>query len=206
MKSYFSKIIMVLCLANFVACTNVGSTIDGTLSNISSLVTPIPNSVKQTAQSEVNFETDLYAIGVAPIKDSGVKFSTSKAFIDAKNRLRVVMRKEATTLFKSYTLDMDSQRKEIFNPIIPDIVDYTVEQEIPKAVVKGEYDDEKNSYVLLVAQRESVKKTAAAVFAKYIDDLTKKLTSTKTLLEEAPAGSMKGKDGKVISPDETPIK
>ncbi|MGL4687470.1 MAG: hypothetical protein ACRCVS_02155 [Fusobacteriaceae bacterium] len=166
-------------LLNFIGCTSFQGVTSATTNFTSNLTNSIPKNVSEAAQAKIDNEMDIYSIGASNIGDSGLTFANSRAVKDAEQKLREEIKKEAKVLFKTYTLEMDSQSRKIFSPIIPDLVDYTVESQLKTAKIKGVWDDNVKSYVLLVISRESVKGESAKVFKGYVQELGNKIKETK---------------------------
>ncbi|MGL5124305.1 MAG: hypothetical protein ACRC6K_09185 [Fusobacteriaceae bacterium] len=168
-----------LILLNFIGCTSFQGLTEATTNLTTNLTNSIPKNVLEAAQSKVDNEMDIYSIGASSIGDSGLIFANSRAVKDAEQKLREEIKKEAKILFKTYTLEMDSQSRKIFSPVIPDLIDFTVESQLKKAEVKGSWDDNVRSYSLLVISRESVKKESVKIFIGYIKELGNKIKETK---------------------------
>lgn len=173
-------ILQVLLLGLLTGCS--------TFENISQKATTfsfsIPTEVKNEALGKVNTETQLYSIGYAQITDSGLPYSTAQAMGNSKEKLKREIEKEANIIFKSLVLEMDSHRKKIFTPILPDLIVYVSQNKISEAVKNGEWNDENKSYVLLTIEREIIKTYSQKVFSDYASDLIKKIEIS--VLESSP--------------------
>lgn len=179
MTKILKSLITCFIFLTFIGCTSFEEVTEATTNFASNLTNPIPKNVLEAAQAKIDNEVDIYSIGVSNIGDSGLVFANSRATKDAEQKLREEIKKEAKILFKTYTLEMDTQSRKIFTPIIPDLVDYTVESELKKAKVKGAWDDNLKSYILLVTSRESIKKESVKIFKGYIQELGNKIKGTK---------------------------
>ena len=176
-------ILQILLLGLLGGC----STFEAISQKASTLTSSIPREVENEALGKVNTETQLYSIGSATITDSGLHYSASKALDNSREKLKVEIEKEANLIFKSFTLEMDSHRKKIFSPIIPDLILFIAQNQISNAVESGDWNDEDKSYILLTVERENIRKYSEEVFSNYVSELIKKLeTSVKVKSNSLP--------------------
>lgn len=160
---------------SFVGCTSALDTVSDFANSIS---ITIPENVKLAAQGRVNQELELYAIGAGNLGDGGITFANSRALKNSKEKLRDEIRKEAEIQIRSYISDQDNYTKKIITPIIPDMVEYIVEEEILKAEEKGFWDDGRKAYALVSINRRDVKLQSEKVFNAYINELSNRIKST----------------------------
>lgn len=173
-KKFLQGIILLLGLI-FTGCTTALDTVSDFASSIS---ISIPENVREAALGKVEPELELYAVGGANLGDGGVTFANARALKNSREKLRGEIRKEAEIQIRSYISDQDSYTKKIITPIIPDMVEYIVEEEIGKAAEKGFWDDGRRSYALLSVYRKEVKTQSERVFNGYINDLSNRIKST----------------------------
>ncbi|MGL5051417.1 MAG: hypothetical protein ACRC0K_00690 [Fusobacteriaceae bacterium] len=179
MKKYITLFFLTIF---FASCTSSFKNFSDTAMDIA---IPIPKDVENTILNKVNLETELYGIGTAVIGDNDLNFSYEKAILNSKEHLRNEMVKETNLIFKAYTLDMDSQRKNIFTPLASSLVNSTVNSQLIFAEEKGRWDDTRKVYILFTLDRKNLKKQSDKVFLKYIDDLILKLNSSKSQLQSS---------------------
>lgn len=174
------KIIKFIFLFFFILIfTNCTSSLEKISNTAMDLAVPIPKDVEETILSKVNLETELYGIGTSVIGDSGINFAYEKATLNSKEKLRSEMTKETNLIFKSYTLDMDAHRKKILTPVIPDLVNSSVNSQLLFAKEKGRWDDGRKVYILFTLDRKLLKTQSDKVFLNYLDDLIERLNSSK---------------------------
>lgn len=161
------------------------STLDSISASTSDFLETVPQNVKTAAMEKVDQENELYGIGSSTIGDSGVEIATAKAAVDAKKSLRNLVKTEADMNFNSFMLNMDSHTKKIYTPIIPDLVNYTVEIEMEKAVEEGKWVDGKRAYSLVTVKRSSVFEESKKTFRTFTDKLSEKIKNAKNSTETA---------------------
>lgn len=169
------RILLLVIGLNFMGCTSALDTVSDLASNIN---ISIPESVRAAALGRVNQELELYAIGAASLGDGGITFANSRALRNSREKLRDQIRKEAEIQIRSYISNQDNYTKKIITPIISDMVEYIVEEEISKAKEKGLWDDGRRAYALTSVNRRDVKHQSEKVFNRYINDLSNKIRAT----------------------------
>lgn len=166
-----SKIILFLIsLFAFNACSSMNQYLPGFLTDGST-----PAAIQEAVASRVNPEKELYALASAKISKSGPIIAQSRANKEASDSLNKEIKKEVEDLFRGNLNEMDAFSKSIISPVLPDLINYSIDLSMKKITQKGAWEDSEKIYTLLAVDRNEITTTADKVFKKFIDNASKNL-------------------------------
>lgn len=172
------KIVILTSVLIFTGCTNTLETVGDFTTN---LISPVPEDIRGEALGRINQELEIAVFGSAVIGDSGIKLAEPKAMREAKDRMKVEIKKEAEIQIRAFIMDQDSHTKKILDPVIGDIAKYVVEREINKVQERGYWNDSRKVYTLLTISRRDVKVESEKAFNEYVKELGNRIKSSAVL-------------------------
>lgn len=172
------RTLILISVVTFAGCTNTLESVGDFTTN---LISPVPEDIKGEALGRVNQELEIAVFGSAPIGDSGIKLAEPKAMREAKDRMKIEIKKEAEIQIRAFIIDQDSHTKKILEPVVGDIAKYVVEREINKIQERGYWNDSRRVYTLLTISRRDVKVESEKAFNEYVKELGNKIKSSAVL-------------------------
>lgn len=177
------KLIFLFCafLLVLTGCTSINNFIDEALPT---KAPAIPVALQEQVASKVNPENEIFAVGSATLNKNGGLLAQAKANKNARDLLKQKLTKEVKLNFDSFLLNTDNYTKGIINPVMTDLINYTVELAIKNSTQKGEWEGTNSVYSLVTIDRNKVLELSKQVFAGYLGDISGKLNNIKEKVNE----------------------
>lgn len=177
------KAVFIFCafLLVLTGCTSINDFIDEALPT---KAPAIPVALQEQVASKVNPENEIFAVGSASLDKSGGLIAQAKANKNARELLKQKLIKEVKINFDSFLLNTDNYTKGIINPVMTDLINYTVELALKNATQKGEWEGSNGVYSLVAIDRNKVLELSKQVFAGYLGDISGKLNNIKDKVNE----------------------
>ena len=125
-------------------------------------------------------EDELFAVGHANIDKSGSLLAQAKANKNAKEALKVQIKKEVKVNFNVFMMNIDNYSKGIISPVLSDLTDYAVDLGSKHAVQKGAWENDSAVYSLFAVDRDKIVELSKEVFTGYLGDISGKLNNIKS--------------------------
>ncbi|MGL4672804.1 MAG: hypothetical protein ACRCZR_03295 [Cetobacterium sp.] len=144
----------------------------------------IPTSIDSSENSErtlvaLDSENEVIGTGSSKIAGSGTLVANGKASRDAKDKLKARILIEEDIIFKSFLVPADPYTKKILAPALPDLMDYTANQLIQKAVEKDSWIENNKAYIVYSISKSEILAESQNIFIQYLDDITNKFQLIK---------------------------
>lgn len=177
------KMVFIFCafLLVLTGCTSINDFIDEALPT---KAPAIPVALQEQVASKINPENEIFAVGSASLDKSGSLIAQAKANKNARELLKQKLVKEVKINFDSFLLNTDNYTKGIINPVMTDLINYTVELALKNATQKGEWEGNNGVYSLIAIDRNKVLELSKQVFAGYLGDISGKLNNIKDKVNE----------------------
>ncbi|MGL5088925.1 MAG: hypothetical protein ACRC6Z_05665 [Cetobacterium sp.] len=164
----FKKFVFILFTTLLVGCNSLS----------------VPTSVDnfETTEREVlsiDSENEIIGTGSSKIAGSGTLVANGKASREAKDRLKVRILVEENIIFKSFLVSADPYTKKILSPALSDLMDYTANQLIQKAIVKDSWIENNKAYIVYSISKSELIVESKNIFIQYLDDITSKFQLIK---------------------------
>lgn len=177
------KILFILCvfLYTLTGCTSINNFIDEALPAKAPV---IPVALQEQIASKINPENEIFAVASASVDKSGSLIAQAKANKAARQLLKRKLEKDIQINFDSFLVNTDNYTKGIITPVIPDLINYAIELSLKNASQKGEWEGTNSVFSLIAIERNKVLELSKQVFAGYIGDISGKLNSIKSKVND----------------------
>ncbi|STO30949.1 Uncharacterised protein [Fusobacterium necrogenes] len=169
--------IFILTIFFISGCTSINTLINEALPTKSST---IPVALQEQIATKINPENELFAVGHANIDKSGSLLAQAKANKNAKEALKVQIKKEVKVNFNVFMMNIDNYSKGIISPVLSDLTDYAVDLGSKHAVQKGAWENDSAVYSLFAVDRDKIVELSKEVFTGYLGDISGKLNNIKS--------------------------
>lgn len=169
--------IFILTIFFISGCTSINTLINEALPTKSST---IPVALQEQIATKINPENELFAVGHANIDKSGSLLAQAKANKNAKEALKVQIKKEVKVNFNVFMMNIDNYSKGIISPVLSDLTDYAVDLGSKHAVQKGAWENDSAVYSLFAVNRDKIVELSKEVFTGYLGDISGKLNNIKS--------------------------
>ncbi|MGL5356377.1 MAG: hypothetical protein ACRDAQ_07540 [Cetobacterium sp.] len=164
----FKKFTVILFSILFLGCNNLS----------------IPTSIDNSESSErtigaLDSENEIIGSGSSKIEGSGTLVANGKASRDAKDKLKARILIEENIIFKSFLVPADPYTKKILSPALSDLMDYTANQLVQKAVEKDSWIENNKVYIVYSISKSLILSESQNIFIQYLDDITSKFQLIK---------------------------
>lgn len=165
----FTKFLSIFSLLLFVGCSNI---------SIPEVIGE-PSTVESKVTASIDSENEIFGSGSAKIESSGTLIAMGKAKKEAKDELKDKIISEEKIIFSSFLVTADPYTKRILEPALPDLMDYTANELIQKAVEKDSWLEKDRAYTIFSISKGEILMESQNIFIQYLDDITSKFQAIK---------------------------
>lgn len=146
-----------------------------------SIPNPLENNIKLDERTSTNFdaENEVLGIGSSKIGSSGTFVATGKASREAKDKLKSKILSEEDLIFKGFLVPADPYTRKILSPAIPDLMEYTANLLVKKAIEKDNWIEDNKVFIMYTITKNEILIESQNIFINYLDDITNKFQLIK---------------------------
>lgn len=165
----FTKFLFIFSLILFSGCSNI----------------PLPNGIGEPSTLEnkvsttIDNENEVFGSGSAKLESSGTLIAMGKAKKEAKEELKDKIISEEKIIFSSFLVTADPYTKNILEPALPDLMEYTANELVQKSIEKESWLEGNSAYTIFSISKGEILTESQSIFIQYLDDITSKFQTIK---------------------------